>query len=73
MPLGSAVENTKQPQSIAKVRVYPGADVEFTLFADDGTTYAYENGAGTVTKLRWDDGAQKLSGADASAVEVAGH
>jgi len=73
LPLGSPVENTKQQQSIAKVRVYPGANADFTLFSDDGTTYAYENGAGTVTRLHWDDSAQKLSGADASTVEVIGH
>ena len=59
VPLGSPVENTHQQQSIAKVRVYPGANAEFTLFSDDGTTYAYENGSGSVTKLHWDDGAPK--------------
>ena len=32
---------------IASVRVYPGADADFTLFSDDGTTYAYEKGAGS--------------------------
>ena len=81
VPLGSPIENTHQPQAIAKVRVYPGANTEFTLFSDDGTTYAYENGAGSVTKLHWDDAAQKLThegapawtGADSSVVEVAGH
>jgi hypothetical protein len=25
------------------------------LFSDDGTTYAYEKGAGSVTKLHWDE------------------
>ncbi len=60
MPLGSPVESTHQQQSIAKVRVYPGADASFTLFSDDGTTYAYENGAGSVTHLKWDDAGQKI-------------
>jgi hypothetical protein len=74
------VESTHQPQSIAKVRVYPGADASFTLFNDDGTTYAYENGGGQVTHLRWDNAAQKLShdgaaawtAADESIVEIVG-
>jgi len=81
VPLGAAVESTHQQQAIAKVRVYPGADGSFTLFTDDGKTYAYEKGAGSVTKLHWDDAGQKLSregepawtGPDSAVVEIAGH
>jgi alpha-D-xyloside xylohydrolase len=67
VPLGSPVENTHQAQAIDHVRIYPGADATFTLFSDDGTTYAYEKGAGQVTRLHWDDAAGKLThtGADA--------
>jgi alpha-D-xyloside xylohydrolase len=80
VPLGTAIENTHQQQSIAKVLVFPGADAEFTVFSDDGTTYAYEKGAGSITHLRWDDAAQKLShegaaawsGTDSGVVEVVG-
>jgi alpha-D-xyloside xylohydrolase len=61
VPLGSAIENTTQEQKIEKVRVYPGADGEFTLYSDDGKTYAYEKGDFKTTRLRWDDAAQKLS------------
>lgn len=81
LPIGAAVESTHQKQAIAKVRVYPGADASFTLFSDDGTTYAYEKGAGSVTQLHWDDvrhaltheGAAAWSGPDSAIVEVAGH
>ena len=41
--------------------MYPGANADFTLFSDDGTTYAYENGAGSVTRLHWDDANQRLT------------
>jgi alpha-D-xyloside xylohydrolase len=61
IPIGSAVESTHQKQSIAQVRVYPGADASFTLFSDDGTTYAYEKGAGTVTHLKWNDASHQLT------------
>jgi len=61
LPLGTTVESTHEAQAIAKVRVYPGADASFTLFADDGTTYAYEQGAGSVTRLHWDDAARQLT------------
>jgi len=81
IPMGAAVESTHQTQSIAKVRVYPGADASFTLFSDDGTTYAYEKGAGSVTRLHWDEakrqlthqGAAAWSAPDSAIVEVMGH
>ena len=81
LPLGSEVESTHQQQAIAKVRIYPGADASFTLFSDDGTTYAYEKGAGSVTHLRWNESKQQLthegaaawSGSDSSIVEIVGH
>ena len=41
--------------------MYPGADASFTLFQDDGTTYGYEKGGGSVTKLTWDDKTQRLN------------
>ena len=65
---------------IAKVRVYPGSDADFTLFDDDGNTYAYEKGNDKVTQLHWDDASGKLShagtaaweGADSGMVEIVG-
>ena len=61
VPLGEAIESTNQVQQIAKVRVYPGANSDFTLYTDDGTTYAYEKGDSSKTHLHWDDAARKLS------------
>jgi alpha-glucosidase/alpha-D-xyloside xylohydrolase len=80
VPFGSEVHSTQQPQTIASVRVYPGANGEFTLFQDDGTTYRYENGAGSITKLRWDERTHRLkhegspawSEPDESVVKVVG-
>jgi alpha-D-xyloside xylohydrolase len=81
VPLGSAVESTHETQAIEKVKVYAGADANFTLFSDDGRTYAYEKGFGSITKLHWDDAAHKLthdgaaawSKAEAEIVQVVGH
>lgn len=61
IPMGSTIESTSQEQKIAKVRIYPGADADFALYSDDGTTYGYEKGEFKVTKLHWDDGASRLS------------
>ena len=60
---------------------YPGADATFNLFSDDGNTYAYEKGSGSVTKLLWNDkthrlnheGAAAWSAPDKTIVEIIGH
>jgi alpha-D-xyloside xylohydrolase len=55
LPLGVAVESTKEKQALAKIKVYPGADASFTLYNDDGVTYGYETGARETKTLKWDD------------------
>jgi alpha-D-xyloside xylohydrolase len=67
VPLGAPIESTNQLQEIAKVRIYPGADADFTLYQDDGKTYAYEKGNSSTTRLHWDDAAGNLSHSGASA------
>ncbi len=80
IPYGTPLGKPNQPQKIAKVRVYAGADADFTLYRDDGDTYAYEKGRYEITKLRWDDATQTLThtgaaawtASDAKMVEVIG-
>jgi alpha-D-xyloside xylohydrolase len=80
VPLGSEMESAQRPQTIVSLKVYPGADGSFTLFEDDGTTYSYEKGSGSITKLVWDDAAHQLkhegtpgwSGSEKSVVTVIG-
>jgi alpha-glucosidase/alpha-D-xyloside xylohydrolase len=43
------------------LRVYSGANGEFTLYEDDGNSQHYLQNKGTWTKLSWDDGAKKLT------------
>jgi alpha-D-xyloside xylohydrolase len=77
VPMGTLVLSTHEQQKIARIRVYHGADGNFSLFSDDGTTYAYEHGAGAVTQIHWDNakrqlvhtGAQAWSGPDSAVVE----
>ncbi len=81
LPLGEPVESTHQVQRISKLRIYAGASGDFTLYGDDGKTYAYEKGDYSITHLHWDDAAQKLShegaqawtGSDARILEIVGH
>ncbi len=78
VPLGVEVQSAQQPQAIASVRVYPGANGRFALYQDDGKTYEYEKKGGQVTNLTWDDAAHQLkhegarawSGPDSSVVTV---
>jgi alpha-D-xyloside xylohydrolase len=61
LPLGAPVESTNEVQKIAKLKIYPGADADFDLYNDDGTTYDYEKGKFVLTHLHWADAAAKLS------------
>lgn len=78
VPFGLEVQSAQRPQTIASVRVYPGADGNFTIFQDDGNTYEYEKSGGKLTNLTWDDAARQLqhegapawSGPDPSVVTV---
>jgi alpha-D-xyloside xylohydrolase len=80
LPLGAHVENTSQSQKLEKLRIYPGANADFTLYDDDGKTYAYEKGENRITHLHWNDAAQKLThsgaaawtGPDADLIEIVG-
>ena len=38
-----------------EIRVYPGADGDFTLYEDEGDNYNYEKGAFTEIKFHWND------------------
>jgi alpha-D-xyloside xylohydrolase len=74
------VDSTSQSQRLEKLRVYPGADADFTLYNDDGKSYAYETGESQITHLHWDDAAQRLThtgaaawaGSDAGLIDIVG-
>ena len=80
VPIGAPVESTHDRQALQQIRVYPGADASFTLYNDDGVTYAYESGGSQITNLRWNDeagklthtGAQAWQGDDSKLIEVVG-
>ena len=69
LPLGGPVESTHDKQTLEKIKVYPGADGTFTLYNDDGKTYAYENGERQITTLKWNDKDRKLTHEGAKAWE----
>jgi alpha-D-xyloside xylohydrolase len=76
VPIGSDIQSTASKQSIAEIKVYPGADGEFALYDDDGSSYDYEKGKSTITRLKWDNAGGKLSAGSSKVpgpVKVAGN
>ena len=71
LPLGEPVESTNERQRIARVRVYPGVDVDFELYRDDGTTYNYEKGESELTHLHWSETGRNLTRSGANLDVVA--
>lgn len=47
-----AAQKTDKPMIM---KVYPGADAEFTLYEDEGDTYHFEHGAYVMTTFGWDN------------------
>jgi alpha-D-xyloside xylohydrolase len=61
VPMGPVIEHTgQQPDAPYDIRIYPGADAQFTLYEDDGETYRYETGERATVTLRWDDARRVL-------------
>jgi alpha-D-xyloside xylohydrolase len=62
LPLGPAIQHTgAQPGAPLELRVYPGADVRFLLYEDEGDGYAYEQGAFAWIPVEWNDMAKLLT------------
>ena len=61
MPFGPEVQYaTEKPWDDLEIRVYPGADGEFTLYEDEGDNYNYEKGQFSEITFYWDDAAREL-------------
>jgi alpha-D-xyloside xylohydrolase len=61
VPLGPVQQYTGEDESGAlELRVYPGADADFTLYEDEGVNYAYEEGARATIPIHWTDAGQTL-------------
>jgi len=62
LPLGPELQTLgEKPQDPTTLRVYTGADGDFTLYEDDGETYGYEKGESTEIPIHWDDQAGELT------------
>ena len=62
VPMGPDMEwSAEKPADDILLAVYAGADASFTLYEDDGLTYAYEKGAYSTIPLIWNDATRTLT------------
>ena len=62
LPLGPDEEfSTQKPADPIELRVYPGADGDFTLYDDETDSYNYEKGAFSTIPIHWDDAKRSLT------------
>ena len=61
VPMGPVMEYaTERPADTIELRIYPGADGQFTLYEDGNDGYQYERGAFATTRLEWVDVRKQL-------------
>jgi alpha-D-xyloside xylohydrolase len=56
LPMGPEMEwSTEKPADPIELRIYCGADGDFTLYEDENDTYDYEKGVYATVPIHWDD------------------
>ncbi|HKI10977.1 MAG TPA: TIM-barrel domain-containing protein [Candidatus Acidoferrum sp.] len=62
LPLGPEVQfAAEKPADPLEIRIYRGADGDFTLYEDENDTYNYEKGAYATIGFHWDNTKQTLT------------
>ena len=62
LPIGPPLQHaTEEPGDPTELRVYTGADGDFSIYEDENDTYNYEQGVYSVIPLHWDDANRKLT------------
>jgi alpha-D-xyloside xylohydrolase len=62
LPMGPDVQHTtEKPADPIELRVYRGADGDFTLYEDENDNYNYEKDIHSTSSIHWDEAGQRLS------------
>jgi alpha-D-xyloside xylohydrolase len=62
LPIGPVIQSTAEELGAPiELRVYPGADADFTFYEDAGDGYGYEKGEFTLTPIHWDEASARLT------------
>jgi alpha-D-xyloside xylohydrolase len=64
VPFGPRIESAAGKEDPIELRVYAGANADFTLYEDEGDNYGYEHGEYSTIPIHWDDKARKLTVGD---------
>ncbi|MGA9118523.1 MAG: TIM-barrel domain-containing protein [Bacteroidota bacterium] len=65
VPLGPFEQYAaEKPADPIELRIYPGANGQFTLYEDENDNYDYEKGEYATIKFTWDDGQKTLTISD---------
>jgi alpha-D-xyloside xylohydrolase len=64
IPVGPVAQSASAKADPIDLRIYAGADGDFTLYEDEGDSYDYEHGTYSVIPMHWDDKAQRLTVGD---------
>jgi len=56
LPMGPELQYTSEkPADPIELRVYPGADADYTIYEDEGDSYRYEKGAYATIPIHWNN------------------
>ena len=61
IPMGPFIQYSTEKNDPIEIRIYPGANCEFTLYEDENDNYNYENGLYSTTEFRWNNAANTLT------------
>jgi alpha-D-xyloside xylohydrolase len=62
IPMGPFIQySTEKSANPVELRIYPGADVTFTLYEDENDNYNYEKGIYATIDFQWDDLKRQLT------------
>jgi alpha-D-xyloside xylohydrolase len=61
LPMGPVIEYAGQATDPIELRVYPGADGDFTLYEDQGNGQGYKKGEHSTIPIHWDDSSRTLT------------
>ncbi len=59
--MGAAIPYAGLATDPVELRIYPGANGSFSLYEDQGDSYAYEHGAHSIIPIHWDDATRTLT------------
>ncbi|HKV78452.1 MAG TPA: TIM-barrel domain-containing protein [Candidatus Sulfotelmatobacter sp.] len=61
LPMGPLAESVSTKSDPIDLRIYAGAEANFTLYEDEGDNYDYEHGVYSLIPLHWDDKREELT------------